>query len=112
MNFIETFFSKYSDEKIISLFRNISKIEGITCFLLYLVAMPLKLYTKSDFSLIFMIIVGNFHGLFFILYLIYCIPARKIFKWDDEDFVFVLLSAFFPFATIWVEKKLAKFNRE
>ncbi len=34
-----------------------------------------------------------------------------IYKWDEEDTVFALLSAFFPFATILVDKKLARFDR-
>ena len=38
--------------------------------------------------------------------------SKKIYKWDDEDFVFALISAFFPFATIWIEKKYARFDRE
>lgn len=107
MNLLEKFFSKYSDEKIIKNFRAVCTAEAITCFFLYFVAIPLKrYYVEESFSTIFIIIIGNFHGFFFTLYLLLCIPARRIFKWDDEDFVFALLSAFFPFATIWVEKKL------
>ncbi len=113
MNFIEKLFAKYPQEKIINWFKKVCVIEAWTCFFLYLVAMPLKRYfPEENFALIFIIIVGNLHGLFFTLYLLLSLPARKIYGWDDEDFVFVLLAAFFPFATIWVEKKLAKFNRE
>ena len=36
----------------------------------------------------------------------------KFYKWDDEDSIFALLAAFFPLATIWIEKKLARFDRE
>ena len=87
--------------------------EAITCFFLYLVAIPLKKYYPEElFAIIFIIIVGNIHGLFFSLYLLLLIPARRIFKWDDEDTVFALISAFFPFATIWIDKKLARFDRE
>jgi integral membrane protein len=56
--------------------------------------------------------MGSIHGLFFTLYLILAIPSRKIYQWDDEDSVFALLAAFFPLATIWIDKKLAKFERE
>ncbi|MDN5481633.1 MAG: DUF3817 domain-containing protein, partial [Chryseobacterium sp.] len=31
---------------------------------------------------------------------------------DDEDSVFALISAFFPFATIWIDKSLARKDRE
>jgi integral membrane protein len=56
--------------------------------------------------------MGSIHGLFFTLYLLLAIPARKIYTWDDEDSIFALLAAFFPLATIWIEKKLARFDRE
>ncbi|MEC5394839.1 DUF3817 domain-containing protein [Bergeyella sp. RCAD1439] len=113
MNFIDRFFSKYPQETLIKWFRQACIIEAWTCFLLYLVAMPLKrYYPEADFALIFIIVAGNLHGLFFTLYLLLCLPARKIFHWDDEDFVFALLSAFFPFATIWVDKKLARHDRD
>jgi hypothetical protein len=46
----------------------------------------------------------NFYSLAF--------PARKFYQWDDEDSIFALLAAFFPLATIWIEKKLARFDRE
>ncbi|MCT6868974.1 DUF3817 domain-containing protein [Apibacter sp.] len=83
--------------------------ECVSCFLLFLVAMPLKYFLQNT---LLMIPVGMIHGLFFTVYIILSFRVRKIYKWDDEDFVFVLMSAFFPFATLWVEKKLAKTNRK
>lgn len=113
MNFINNYFNKYPDHKIIKWFRQVCVAEAISCFLLYCIAMVWKRYdSEGILPTIFIIIVGNIHGLFFTLYLLLCLPAKRIFKWDDEDFVFALLSAFFPFATIWVEKKLAKMDRE
>ncbi|MBN9313999.1 MAG: hypothetical protein BGO40_04680 [Chryseobacterium sp. 39-10] len=113
MDFADKLISKYSQEKIILWFRKICIIEAVTCFLLYVVAMPIKRYfPEENFALILIIVVGNLHGLFFSLYLLLLAPARKIWQWDDEDTVFALLSAFFPFATIWVDKKLARFDRD
>lgn len=113
MNFIEQYFSKYSEEKIIKWFKQVCVAEAISCVLLYGVAMIWKRYDEEGLlPTIFIILIGNIHGLFFTLYLLLCVPAKKIFNWDDEDFVFALGSAFFPFATIWVEKKLAKKDRE
>lgn len=105
-------FKKYPDEKIIRWFRQVCLAEAISCLFLYGFAMIWKRYDDGLLSTIFIIVVGNIHGLFFTLYLLLCLPIRKIFKWDDEDFVFAILSAFFPFATIWVDKKLARFDRE
>ncbi|MDY3338400.1 DUF3817 domain-containing protein [Riemerella anatipestifer] len=113
MNIIDNFFSKYPEDKLIKWFKQICVAEAISCFLLYGIAMIWKRYdTEGLLPTIFIIIAGNIHGLFFTLYLLLCLPARRIFKWDDEDFVFALLAAFFPFATIWVERKLAKMDRE
>lgn len=113
MNFIEKFFSKYPNEQVTQWFIKICRAEAISCLLLYCVAMVWKRYdTEGLWATIFIIIIGNIHGLFFTLYLLLCIPIRKIFRWDDEDFVFALLSAFFPFATIWTEKKLVKQHRD
>jgi len=113
MNFIENFFAKYSREQLIKWFKQICVAEAISCFLLYCIAMVWKRYDQEGLApTIFIIIVGNIHGLFFTLYLILLIEARKIYSWDDEDTVFAVLAAFFPFATIWVDKKLARFDRE
>lgn len=113
MKYINWFLNKYPQDKIIKWFRQICIAEAISCFLLYGIAMIWKRYDPEGLlSTIFIIVVGNLHGLFFSLYLLLCLPARKIFKWDDEDFIFALLAAFFPFATIWVDKKLAQFDRE
>lgn len=112
MNFIEKFFAKRPEEKVIKWFRTVCIGEAITCFFLYCIAMVWKRYDpEGTASTVFIIIIGNLHGLFFTLYLLLCIPARKIFKWDDEDFVFALLASLFPFATIWVDKSLARKER-
>lgn len=113
MKYVDWFLNKYPQDKIIKWFKQVCTAEAISCFLLYGVAMIWKRYDQeSTLATIFIIIVGNIHGLFFTIYLLLCLPARKIFKWDDEDFIFALLAAFFPFATIWIEKRLAKFDRE
>ncbi|WP_434980858.1 DUF3817 domain-containing protein [Daejeonia sp. YH14] len=113
MNIIDKFLARYPQEKIIRWFRTVCIAEAVSCFMLYCIAMVWKRYDpEGSLSTLFIIIVGNLHGLFFTCYLMLCLPARKIFDWDDEDFVFALLSAFFPFATIWVDKKLATFDRE
>ncbi len=113
MKIVDQFLNKYPQDKIVKWFKQVCIAEAISCFLLYGIAMIWKRYDQEGLlPTIFIIVVGNIHGLFFTLYLLLCLPARKIFKWDDEDFVFALLSAFFPFATIWIDKKLARFDRE
>ncbi len=112
MNFLEKFFSKYPQDKVIAWFRQICVAEAISWALLFSAMIWIRYDRDGLLPTIYIIIIGNIHGLFFTLYLLFLLPVRKIFAWDDEDFVFALIAAFFPFATIWVDKKLARFDRE
>lgn len=112
MNLIEKFLSKYPQEKIITWFKQICIAEAISWFLLFTAMVWIRDDKEGVLPIIYISIMGSIHGLFFSLYLLLTLPARKIYNWDDEDFVFALLSAFFPLATIWVDKKLAQFDRE
>lgn len=112
MNFIENFFAKYPEEKIIKWFRQICALEAISWALLFSAMIWIRYDRGGLLPTIYIIIIGNIHGLFFTLYLLLLQSAKKIFRWDDEDFVFAIIAAFFPFATIWVDKKLARFDRE
>ena len=112
MEFIDKFFAKYSEEKLIKWFKQVCLAEAISWFFLFTAMIWIRYDREGLFPTIYIIIVGNIHGLFFCLYLLLLLPARKIFSGDDEDTVFALLAAFFPFATVYVDKKLARFNRE
>ena len=112
MDFIEKFFLKYPQEKIIKWFKQICSAEAISWFFLFTAMIWIRIDTENILPRIYMIIAGSVNGLFFTLYLLFLYSIRKIYNWDDEDTVFALLSAFFPFATIWVDKKLARFDRE
>lgn len=111
MKLIEKFFSKYPQEKIIKWFKQICIAEAISWLFLLIAMIWIREEKEGLLPTIFIIIVGNIHGLFFSLYLIFTLPTKKIFQWDDEDFVFALLAAFIPFATIGVDRRLAKFDR-
>jgi integral membrane protein len=96
---------KYSQEQLIKYFKYACRAEFFSCILLFLIAMPLKY--SYDWHLL-MIPFGVIHGACFSAYLLLSVSARKIYHWDDEDFVFALMAAFIPFATYWVEKHFAK----
>jgi integral membrane protein len=112
MNFIEKFFSKYPQEKNIKRFKQICLAEAISWFFLFTAMIWIRTNPTDIFPIVYISTIGSIHGLFFTLYLLFLPAIRKIYNWDDEDFVFSLMSAFFPFATIWVDKKLARFDRE
>ncbi|MCG7281041.1 DUF3817 domain-containing protein [Chryseobacterium taklimakanense] len=112
MNFIENLFAKYTDGKIIQWFKKVCLLEAVSWVFLFSAMIWIRYDREGLLPTIYIIIIGNIHGLFFTLYLLLLVPARRIFKWDDEDTVFALLSAFFPFATIWIDKKFARLDRE
>lgn len=97
------------DKKLIRQFKMACIAEFITCVLLYLIAMPIK-YQWDIWQQ--MIPIGSLHGAAFTWYLILVYYVRKPLKWDDEDLVFAVIAAFFPFATLWVEKNLIKLDRD
>lgn len=112
MNFIETYFSRYPEQKLTKWYRQVCIAEALSWLLLFSAMVWIRYQQDELLPTIYIIIAGNIHGLFFTLYLLLTLPARKIYRWDDEDFVFALISAFFPLATIWVDRKLAQTNRE
>ena len=112
MNIIEKFFAKYPEEKIVRWFKKVCVAEAISWFFLFSAMIWIRYDRGGLMPTIYIIIMGNLHGLFFSLYLLLVLPVKKIFKWDEEDFVFALIAAFFPFATIWIDKKLARIDRE
>lgn len=112
MKILDNFFAKYDDEQIIRWFKKICVAEAISWLLLFSAMIWIRYDREGLAPTIYIIIMGNIHGLFFTLYLLMVWPAKKIFRWDDEDFIFALIAAFFPFATMWIDKKLARFYRE
>ena len=112
MNFIEKYYSKYPEEKITKWFKQICVAEAISLFFLFTAMVWIRVEPEGLFAIIYISTVGSLHGLFFTLYLIFLPAVRKIYVWDDEESIFALMAAFFPFATIWVEKKLLRKNRE
>jgi integral membrane protein len=112
MTILDNFFAKYPEEKILHWFKKICLAEAISWFFLFTAMFLIREKPEELFSTIYIILIGNIHGFFFSLYLLLLYSVRKTYQWDDEDFLFALIAAFFPFATIWIDKKLARFDRE
>lgn len=112
MDIVDKFITKHGEAKIINWFKKVCLYEAISWALLFSAMIWIRYDRDALLPTIYIITIGNIHGLFFTLYLLLVLPARKVFKWDDEDFVFALIAAFFPFATIWIDKSLARFDRE
>lgn len=109
---LENYFKKFTDEKLILRFKQICLAEALSWLFLFSAMIWIRYDRDALLPTIYIIIIGNIHGLFFTLYLLMLMPMRKIFRWDDEDTVFAVIGAFFPFATVWIDKKLGRFDRE
>lgn len=91
------------DTKLKKYFDFICLFELFSCFLLFCIAMPLK----YGYDILWpMFPSGMIHGVAFTIYILLAIRVRKIYKWDDEDFLFILMFGFIPFATYLVHKKI------
>ena len=95
--------NKISDDTLKKWFKITCTWEAISCATLFLVAMPLKYQFGYILPMPF---AGCFHGFWFSAYLILLFATRKIYKWDDEDFIFYIMFAFIPFATLSLHSKI------
>ena len=85
-------------------------MEFISCFLLFCVAMPVKYGVDPETKLMFPI--GLFHGVAFMGYILLAVLVKKYYKWDWEEFIFVIIFAFIPFATWLIHRKIKKQEKE
>ena len=97
------YYKNMPEDKLIRQFKWACIAEGITCILLYAIAMPMK-YQWGIWQQ--MPAIGSLHGIAFLWYMAMLYYVRTPLKWDDEDLFIAGLAGFFPFLTFWVEKKL------
>jgi len=90
---------------MISLFRIIAFLEGLSYLGLLFIAVPIK-YLADDPQYVKML--GMPHGIFFIAYIILVFLVKEELKWTSKQFRFVLLASIIPFATFIVDRKYIK----
>lgn len=94
---------------MISVFRIIALLEGLSYILLLFVAVPVK-YLLEDPSYVKML--GMPHGILFVAYMALAFLVKPELKWSGKTFSFVLLASLIPFATFYVDLKYLKPNRK
>lgn len=94
---------------MISVFRIIALLEGLSYILLLFVAVPVK-YLLEDPSYVKML--GMPHGILFVAYIALAFLVKPELKWSGKTFSFVLLASLIPFATFYVDLKYLKPNRK
>ena len=88
---------------MLSIFRTLSLIEGISLIVLIFIAMP----AKYQFGLIDSIwIVGMTHGILWLAYVVLSVAVSHYQKWSVTFWLFVLLASIIPFACFFLDRKL------
>ncbi len=87
---------------IISLFKIISFLEGLSYIGLLFVGVPVKYLAGNS---LVVKSLGMPHGLLFLAYIILALFIRSRMKWDTKTTFIVLIASLLPFGTFYVNKK-------
>jgi integral membrane protein len=93
---------------LISIFRIVAFLEGVSYILLLFIATPVK-YFGDDPQYVKML--GMPHGILFMLYIILAFMLKMENDWFKANFKFVLLAAIIPFGTFALERKYLRTER-
>lgn len=88
---------------LLSFFRTISLVEGLSLISLFFIAMPLRFYFEFYSAVTF---TGALHGVLFMTYFFTSLVASHQQKWSVVFWVMVLFSSVIPFAFIFLDRKL------
>jgi integral membrane protein len=90
---------------MITAFRIIAFLEGLSYILLLFIAVPVK-YILEDES--YVKLLGMPHGLLFVAYIAMAFMVRAEQKWPKFIFAKILVAALIPFATFYIDFKYLK----
>ena len=92
---------------MITIFRLISYLEGISYLLILFVTMPLKyLFASPEPNKV----IGMAHGVLFLLYIVMAFLVKSEKKWNAKTLIIVLACSIIPFGTFWMDKKYLSKN--
>ncbi|WP_336069543.1 DUF3817 domain-containing protein [Mesoflavibacter sp. CH_XMU1404-2] len=87
---------------LLSIFRIIALLEGVSYILLLFIATPIK-YMADDPTYVRML--GMPHGLLFIAYIAIAVLLKPEQQWNKRTFLVILAASLIPFGTFYVDKK-------
>lgn len=87
----------------IGLLRLIGFLEGVSFLILVFIAMPFKYLGNNPLPVQ---IVGQAHGILFILFIIYSLIIGCQLKWKLQIQIQVIISSVIPFGTFYIDKKI------
>lgn len=88
---------------MISIFKIVSWLEGISYILLLFIATPIKYMYENP---AYVKMLGMPHGLLFMVYIILAIMLKYELNWSNKTFGMVCLLSILPFGTFFVGKYL------
>lgn len=86
-------------------FRTVAFLEGVSYILLLFFASPYKYITTDD---TYVRLLGMPHGVLFMGYIILAIIIGRQFKWDTKTQLLVLAASIIPFGTFYIDNKYLK----
>ncbi|TXE11603.1 DUF3817 domain-containing protein [Seonamhaeicola algicola] len=90
---------------LLNIFRLVAFLEGVSYILLLFIATPIKYLTENPQ---YVKLLGMPHGVLFMLYVVLAFMIKPDFKWNNKQFITVLVASIIPFGTFYVERKLLK----
>ena len=87
---------------LLSIFRIIALLEGISYMLLLFIATPLKHFSNDP---TYVRLLGMPHGLLFIAYIAIAVLLKPEQQWNKRTFLVILAASLIPFGTFYVDKK-------
>ena len=90
---------------MLSFFRMLSLLEGLSLITLLVIAMPAK-YHFGVVDNIWM--VGMTHGILWLCYFVFSLVVSHLQKWSVMFWMLVLLTSVVPFACFFLDRKLTE----
>ncbi len=91
--------------KILSQFRTIALLEGISTLTLFFIAMPLKYLMNLPLAVKY---TGWVHGILFLAYIAWLVLVSLDRKWSFSKICWSALASLVPFGTFVLDAKLLK----
>jgi integral membrane protein len=90
---------------MLSFFRIVAILEGISYLALFVISMPLKYLAGMGEPNKF---IGYAHGGLFLLYIVIAMMFAMERKWNSRKMIWLIVAALLPFGTFYLEEKVLK----
>ncbi len=96
------FLRQNKNMQLLTSFRIVALLEGISYILLLFIATPLKYINDMPH---YVELLGMPHGILFMLYVVLAVFIKNNMNWSNKALAIVLVASIIPFGTFYIEKK-------